>query len=125
MGVTDTAYEPTVWATGDVVTADKLNKLEEGVANASGGGLIVHSVYDETTEKHILDKTWTEIYNAFIAGNNVCIIEDNREFPDGGLNIWADLIVSDDGLSNYSVACNFGATGYNCDNSNDYPSMNG
>lgn len=32
------AYEPTVWATGDVVTSQKLNKLEEGVAN-SGGGL--------------------------------------------------------------------------------------
>ena len=25
------AYTPTVWANGDVITADKLNKLENGV----------------------------------------------------------------------------------------------
>ena len=27
------AYEPTTWNTGDVITADKLNKLEQGVQN--------------------------------------------------------------------------------------------
>lgn len=27
-------YEPTVWETGDVVTAEKMNKLEQGVANS-------------------------------------------------------------------------------------------
>lgn len=31
-------YEPTNWKSGDVVTSAKLNKLEEAVANASGGG---------------------------------------------------------------------------------------
>lgn len=28
------SYTPTAWQTGDVVTAEKLNKLEEGVADA-------------------------------------------------------------------------------------------
>ena len=28
------AYIPTVWATGDVITAEKLNKAEEGIAAA-------------------------------------------------------------------------------------------
>ena len=32
------AYTPTEWQCGDTITADKLNKLEQGVANASGGG---------------------------------------------------------------------------------------
>lgn len=27
------AYTPTEWKNGDVITAEKLNKLEEGVAN--------------------------------------------------------------------------------------------
>ena len=27
------AYEPTVWKDGDVITADKMNKLEQGVKN--------------------------------------------------------------------------------------------
>ena len=31
------SYEPTTWQTGDVVTSTKLNKLEQGVA-AGGGG---------------------------------------------------------------------------------------
>lgn len=31
-------YTPTVWRTGDVITAEKLNKIEEGIANAEAGG---------------------------------------------------------------------------------------
>lgn len=31
------AYEPTTWSTGDVITADKLNKLEQGVQNEQVG----------------------------------------------------------------------------------------
>ena len=30
-------YTPTVWRTGDVITAEKLNNIEEGIANAGGG----------------------------------------------------------------------------------------
>ena len=50
------AYEPTVWKSGDVVTSAKLNKIEQGIANA--GAMIVHD-NDGT-----LDKTWQEIYDA-------------------------------------------------------------
>lgn len=32
------AYEPKTWACGDVVTADALNKIEQGIAEASSGG---------------------------------------------------------------------------------------
>lgn len=32
------SYIPTEWQTGDIVTAEKLNKLEEGVASGGGGG---------------------------------------------------------------------------------------
>ena len=31
------AYQPTNWQCGDTITAEKLNKLEQGVANAGGG----------------------------------------------------------------------------------------
>lgn len=30
------SYTPTTWVTGDTITATKLNKLEQGIANASG-----------------------------------------------------------------------------------------
>ena len=32
------SYTPTEWKSGDVITSEKLNNLEQGVADASGGG---------------------------------------------------------------------------------------
>lgn len=32
------AYEPTTWNCGDTITAEKLNKLENGLAECCGGG---------------------------------------------------------------------------------------
>lgn len=34
------AYTPTEWACGDTITAEKLNKLEEGLAECCGGGTV-------------------------------------------------------------------------------------
>lgn len=36
------AYNPTVWATGDIITAEKLNKMEGGIA---GAGLQLYGPY--------------------------------------------------------------------------------
>ena len=42
------AYTPTQWVTGDTVTATKLNKLEQGVANAGGGYDAEISLYGDS-----------------------------------------------------------------------------
>lgn len=34
------AYTPTVWQDGDVISAEKMNKIESGLANGSGGGCV-------------------------------------------------------------------------------------
>lgn len=60
------AYTPTNWVTGDTVTATKMNKLEQGVANA-GSALIVHYNFSDNA----LDKTYQEIYDAIIGGTPV------------------------------------------------------
>lgn len=64
-------YEPTEWKTGDVVTSAKLNKLEQGVADASGGGgvLVVGMTMDVSsgTPALVLDKTAGEIWGAGFA----------------------------------------------------------
>lgn len=54
------SYEPTNWKSGDTVTSAKLNKIEQGIANAGGGGgaLIV------TETDGTLNKTWQEIHDA-------------------------------------------------------------
>lgn len=72
------SYEPTNWKTGDVVTSSKLNKLENGVANAGGGGnLILHETVTKDGNFTIstLDKTWKEISDVFMAGGEVYIMD--------------------------------------------------
>ena len=63
------AYTPTVWQCGDVVSAEKLNKLENGLAECCGGGgaepLAVNLIAGtEEVPTPWLDKTWQEIYDA-------------------------------------------------------------
>lgn len=55
------SYTPTEWKSGDIVTSEKLNKLEQGVAS---GGILVATV-DGTTMT--LDKTWKQLYDAPLA----------------------------------------------------------
>ena len=32
------AYDKTVWADGDLITAERMNKIENGIEDAQGGG---------------------------------------------------------------------------------------
>lgn len=60
------AYEKQTWACGDTISAEKLNHMEDGIANAGGGGtsfLEVHEIYSE--DRGRLDKTWQEIWDAY------------------------------------------------------------
>ena len=54
------SYTPTNWANGDVITTEKLNKIESGIvaANSGGGVLVVNDV------NGTLDKTAGEIMAA-------------------------------------------------------------
>ena len=40
------SYTPNTWTTGDTITATKLNNIEQGIANAGGGGSVVRVVVD-------------------------------------------------------------------------------
>ena len=61
------AYEKQTWTTGDVITQEKLNHMEDGIADADGGGVLVVNATTTTSEGRTattLDKTWQEIYDA-------------------------------------------------------------
>ena len=62
------SYTPTTWETGDTITAAGLNKIEQGIANAGGGGggLIANVTYANST--YTMDKTFAEIYEAILDG---------------------------------------------------------
>lgn len=64
-------YTKQTWKTGDVITEEKLNHMEEGIA--SGGVFVVGGTYDESTTTTTLDKTYKEIVDAFNAGQNVIL----------------------------------------------------
>jgi len=63
------AYEKQNWNNGEVITANKLNHMEDGIAT---GVLVVGLQEDGST----LDKTWQEIYDAMLTNGAVIITED-------------------------------------------------
>ena len=54
------SYTPHTWQTGETVTAEKLNAMEQGIA---GGGGVLLATFSNNT----LDVTWQDIYNAGFA----------------------------------------------------------
>lgn len=81
------SYTPTEWETGQTITAEKLNKLEQGVADAGGGGIdalvvtFTATVDDVTGEISSIssNKTVSEIVSAVESGIFVvATIDANR-----------------------------------------------
>lgn len=68
------AYEKQTWATGDVITAEKLNHMENGIGESG---------YFECTISNVgidwsCDKTISEILEAFKSGKNInCYMPEN------------------------------------------------
>lgn len=115
------SYEPTVWATGDVITSTKLNKLENGLAEASGGGggggtgvLVVN-----VDENSALDKTWQEIHDAPFAvltytnGSNIYVRDFLINTHGHGSNYYANFAeISENGTITVSLFAASSADGY-------------
>lgn len=73
------AYTPTNWSAGDVITSQKLNKLEQGVVDAYSDALTVIAtpvIESGQVTNYSFSKTLEEIFNASYAGNAIqCIIK--------------------------------------------------
>ena len=61
------AYEKQTWVTGEVITKEKLNHMEDGIVNS--GGVIASNFGEDYT----LDKTWNEINTALRNGQLVIL----------------------------------------------------
>ena len=73
------SYDKQTWQTGDVITANKLNHIEDGIAGAGGGGVLVVS-YTVDGGTATLNHTWQEIYDAPLA---VMLFDMGNEKPVG------------------------------------------
>lgn len=71
------AYTPTVWETGDVITAEKLNKAEEGIADACV--YMIPIDYDPETSEPYLQASFDDIYTAVSAGRLVLLKDEQSE----------------------------------------------
>lgn len=65
------SYTKQTWANGDVITAEKLNHMEEGIS--ANGVLVVGQQISGNTMT--LDKTWQEIRGALLTGGAIIAAE--------------------------------------------------
>lgn len=70
------SYEKNTWAKGDVITANKLNHMEDGIAESGGGAFIVRLL-----DTNYLDKTYGEIYQAFLSGKVIWVVAGTSYCP--------------------------------------------
>lgn len=66
-------YTKNTWTTGDVITAEKLNNMEDGIAPFIVEGQSLEEGYGQR-----LNKTFGEIYNAFKSGRPVLIVTEEN-----------------------------------------------
>lgn len=85
------SYEKQTWKTGDIITADKLNHIENGIGSSGGwGGWLIVDLSTEFVEGRptmTLNKTWREIKDAFPFVKIISNVDNNG----GTLYILGDL----------------------------------
>lgn len=65
------SYTPTTWTTGDTITATAMNKIENGIANAGGGGSPLVVIVTESGADLNCNKTFNQVKAAMDANQNV------------------------------------------------------
>lgn len=59
------SYQPTQWLPGDLITAPKLNHLENGVTLANNVQ-VLEAHYDDITDAYLLNATYNQIVAAIL-----------------------------------------------------------
>ena len=84
------SYEKNIWKTGDIVTSEKLNHIEQGIeaggSSGGGGGMFIISTTDYDEE----EGTWSKIDKNF---QEIQTAIDNGQMP--------ILLVRDSGIVEY------------------------
>lgn len=117
------AYEKQSWKTGDIITQQKMNYIEDGIINSRP--MIIHRIQqDENSFRY--DKTWQEIYDAMISERPVYEIitqstpQINGEKPFHGV-ILQPIHVVYEMQDLYKIKLSGSSSIFYCANPNDYP----
>ena len=65
------AYTPTEWKNGDVITAEKLNKIENGIKDIPNDDFYITITY--VNSEVTMDKTFEEITEAYTQGKRLLV----------------------------------------------------
>lgn len=75
------AYEKQTWQTGETITAQKLNHMEDGIASGGSSDLfIISATQDPISEDITLDKTFAEINTAITNNQNIVMFTMSKLF---------------------------------------------
>lgn len=78
------AYEPKEWVCGDTITADDLNRIEEGVADASESQMVVKLLAQVDAYGFSTDKSFSEVAEFVGNGNyNVVLVPGSNGVAGG------------------------------------------
>ena len=114
-------YVPKEWETGDVISAEDLNHIENGIGKSI---LILHPTFGERGAV-TLDKTWQEIWDAVGDGKIVMFYQPDNELSPSEYVPYTLNVIQIDGESTYFTAFfnAFVSNGYNltCASADDYP----
>lgn len=69
------AYEKTEWKNGDTITAEKLNHMEDGIAE--GGGAFIVEFKDD--EIWYLKQTFGDVYQNYLNGKMILLLNRANE----------------------------------------------
>ena len=70
------SYTPTSWSTGDAITAAAMTKIENGIANAGGGGFATVTV--SATGYSSASRQFAQLVYARQVNGNWVVIDDNQ-----------------------------------------------
>lgn len=116
------AYEKQTWKCGETITADKLNHMEDGIAN-SGGGTLEPLILRESSAD-TLDTTFGEIKEAFNSGRPI-FFANRVESPVGNGTQYApmyELGTLDEGGGYIASDITGAVVMYNASADTDFPS---
>lgn len=119
------SYTKQTWATGDIITADKMNHMEDGIADSGGGGAFLINISDDGG-RYTLSKTWKEIKDALTSGKQcIAIYEDLEDtYPFSNYYLLGYMDYSGGPSSHTDTTYNVAFQGnqsYSCTDENDYP----
>ena len=107
------SYEKTTWATGDIITAEKMNNIENGIASAENKLIKINATVSGSGIT--LGKTWQEIYDLMSAGSVVYTFAAGDESV---TNFIVTMVYIED---NVYVVVDSSNREYTCATSDGYP----